>query len=469
MVFKRFYDESLAQASYLIGCPGVGEAVIIDPNRDIDTYIDAAAAEGLQIAAVTETHIHADYLSGARELAKLTGAQLYLSAEGGPDWQYAFAKESGAILLRDGDTFQIGGVKIQALHTPGHTPEHMTFLITDTAASPQPVSAITGDFVFVGDVGRPDLLENAAGVVGTMEPGARDLYRSLDKFRSLPEHLLLWPGHGAGSACGKALGGSPVTSLGYELRTNWAMKAGSEEGFVREVLSGQPEPPKYFAMMKKLNKEGPALLGGISRLAHRSGVHEVEKLIDSGATVIDLREANDSMAGFIPGTLNLELCRSFVTWAGWFVPYDRPIALIAADENQAREATRRLSLIGLDNVVGWFDKRIVLDWATAGKHLGRIESAGVEMLDPANAVVLDIRSKTEWDSDHIEGAVHIPLGYIPDRASDLPKDRPIAVHCESGGRSPVAASLLHRMGFTNVVDVLGGICALRELGSTVGA
>src|SRR5688500_1353623 len=198
MLLKRFYDTPLAQASYLIGCQATGDALVIDPNRDVEQYVAAAAAEGLRIAHVTETHIHADFVSGSRELAARTGARLYLSAEGGTDWQYGFAKADGAELLRDGSRFSVGRVRVDVLHTPGHTPEHLAFMITDTAATDRPMGVFTGDFIFVGDVGRPDLLEKAAGVAGTMEAGARQLYASLQRFKSLPPWLQLWPGHGAG-------------------------------------------------------------------------------------------------------------------------------------------------------------------------------------------------------------------------------------------------------------------------------
>ncbi|MGI8842989.1 MAG: MBL fold metallo-hydrolase, partial [Gemmatimonadaceae bacterium] len=223
MLLKRFYDNKLAQASYLVGCQATGEALVVDANRDIGQYVNAADAEGLRITHVTETHIHADYVSGSRELAQRAGAQLFLSNEGGPDWKYAFASESAATLLRDGSSFMVGNVKVDVMHTPGHTPEHISFMITDTPATSLPMGVFTGDFVFVGDVGRPDLLERAAGFEGAMVEGARTLFRSLQRFRELPDYLQLWPGHGAGSACGKSLGAVPSTTLGYEKVANWAL------------------------------------------------------------------------------------------------------------------------------------------------------------------------------------------------------------------------------------------------------
>ena len=244
MFFRRFYDDQLAQASYLVGCQATGQALVVDPNRHIEPYLRAAEAEGLRVTHVSETHIHADFVSGARELARRAGATLLLSDTGGADWRYRYAAEDGATLLADGDRFLVGRVEVKALHTPGHTPEHLTFLVTDTTVAGEPMGALTGDFIFVGDVGRPDLLERAARVAGTMETSARQLFQSLQRFAALPDYVQLWPGHGAGSACGKSLGAVPQSTLGYEKRFNWAFAVEDEDEFVRAVLAGQPDPPR---------------------------------------------------------------------------------------------------------------------------------------------------------------------------------------------------------------------------------
>src|SRR5215204_396782 len=265
MLLKRFYDPKLAQASYLVVCPKTREALIVDPNRDVASYVRAAEAEGFRVAHVTETHIHADFISGARELAQSTGSRLYLSEAGGRDWQYQYAEAAGASGLHDGSCFTVGTVEIRAVHVPGHTPEHLALLVTHTAVASEPMGALTGDFIFVGDVGRPDLLERAARRRGTMEESARHLFQSLQRFRNYPDYLQLWPGHGAGSACGKSLGAVPQTTLGYEKRFNWAFAIADENEFVRAVLAGQPEPPRYFAEMKRINQEGPTVRGGVRR------------------------------------------------------------------------------------------------------------------------------------------------------------------------------------------------------------
>ena len=254
MIFERFYEDKITQATFMVGCPVAGEAIVIDPNRDVESYMRAAALAGLRITGVTETHIHADFVSGSRDLAARTGARLYVSDAGGAEWRYAFSAEPNVTLLEDGSELRAGSVRLQAVHTPGHTPEHLCFLLSDLAATELPMGAFTGDFIFAGDVGRPDLLERAVGQMGTAEPSARTLFRSLQEFKRQPGHLMLWPAHGRGSACGKQLGGVPVTTLAYELLVNEALRATDENAFVTQVLAGQPEAPRYFAEMKRLNR-----------------------------------------------------------------------------------------------------------------------------------------------------------------------------------------------------------------------
>jgi len=462
MVLKRFYNDKLAQASYLVGCPAAGEAIIIDANRDVEQYVEAAAKEGLRITAVTETHIHADYLSGSRELAVVTGAQLYLSDEGTDDWKYEFMAEAKAKPLKGGDTIRIGAVRIDVVKTAGHTPEHISFVLTDEAASKEPMGIFTGDFIFVGDVGRPDLLETAAGMAGTMEVGARQLFQSIQAAAGLPAHVLVWPGHGAGSACGKALGAVPVSSLGYERLTNWALRAQSEDSFVREVLSGQPEPPLYFAQMKKMNRVGPALLNGIRIPPRRLDGRGIRKFLDAGVVVIDLRETDAYIAKHIPGTLSIPgAYRSFLTWAGSVVPYETDILLIGSDEPAIEQAVRELALIGLDRIVGWYGEDVFEEFERPAEELKPMKEVEVGALNhiPANTVVVDVRTKSEWDGGHISGALHMPLATIAQRASELPKDKEIWVHCQNSFRSPVAVSLLESMGFANVANVREGFSA----------
>jgi hydroxyacylglutathione hydrolase len=458
MIFHRFFDDKLAQASYLIGCVATGEALVIDANRDVEPYVRAAEREGLRIVAVTETHIHADYLSGSRELAKRTGAQLHLSDCGDADWKYRFAKGDGARLLNDGDEIVVGNVKVRTIHTPGHTPEHLSFLVIDGAATSEPMGVVTGDFVFCGDVGRPDLLEKAVQVQGSAEKAAKVLWKSLEKFRALPEHLAVFPGHGAGSACGKGMSAVPSSTVGYEKRINWALLAKSEAEFVSGVLAGQPEPPAYFATMKRLNKEGPRILGGLKL----PPLLDFAALGAKGAILVDLRTAADFSAGHIPGSLSLPLNKSFTTWAGSLLPYDRDIHLLFPDRDAAglKEAVRDLALIGLDRIAGYWSVDAVDWWRDQGKPLATVATMTVDELARAlpkgSHTVIDVRARSEWDAGHLPDAIHIPLAELEGRLAEVPTDRPLVMQCQGGGRSMIASSLLQAHGITEVTNLTGG-------------
>ena len=472
MLLKRFYDDKLAQASYLVGCAATGEALVIDPHRDVAEYLRAAEQEGMRITHVTETHIHADFVSGSRELAQRTGATLFLSDEGDASWKYAFARDAGAVLLKDGDSFMVGNIKVQALHTPGHTPEHLAFMITDTPATDRPMGVVTGDFIFAGDVGRPDLLEKAAKVMGTMEAGARTLYRSLQKFKRLPDYLQLWPGHGAGSACGKSLGAIPSSTLGYEKIANWGLADVTEDEFVEQVLTGQPEPPKYFAEMKRINKEGPRILHGLHR-PERLPETRIAALLDDGATVVDTRPWAEFAVGSIPGTINVPLTKSFTTWAGWLLPYDRPFYLIVDDASTHAidEAVHDLAMIGLDQVAGFFGAAVIDAWTAEHRELATVPQMTSRELATAlltaSVSVVDVRGAAEWAAGHLPGVPNIPLGYLTDRIGELPTDRPLVVHCQSGSRSAIAASVLRARGMKNVVNLVGGFVDWQAAGNPV--
>jgi hydroxyacylglutathione hydrolase len=461
MLLRRFYDDRLAQASFLVGCQQTGEAIVIDPNRDVRQYIDAAAEEGMRITHVTETHIHADFVSGSRELAASTGARLLLSREGGAEWQYAYAEGEGAMLVGNGSLFAVGNVNFEVLHTPGHTPEHLTLLVTDTPATDKVMGAFTGDFIFAGDVGRPDLLERAAHVAGTMEASAHALFKSLRNFRSLPEYIQLWPGHGAGSACGKSLGAMPQTTLGYERVSNWAFQIEDEKEFVREVLAGQVEPPKYFADMKRINRDGPPLLDGFKD-PPRMDAARFADVIQSGALVIDTRRIDVYAAGFVPGTVNIALNKSFSTSAGSIVPFNTDFYLIVDDAvpGAAAAAARDLAMIGLDRVIGAFGSGALDVWASAGNKLMKMPQMAVEKaqghLSRSEVFMVDVRSRSEWDAGHAPGAVHIPLSELPDRVAELPKGKPLGVMCQGGTRSAIGASLLRSRAVPDVFNVPGG-------------
>jgi hydroxyacylglutathione hydrolase len=474
MFFKQFYDQPLAQASYMIGCQATGEAIVIDPVRDISAYLQVADAEGLRITHVSETHIHADFVSGARELAARTGARLFLSAEGGADWQYAFAAADGATLVRDGDHIAVGNIRLDVMHTPGHTPEHIAFVVTDQPAAAGPMGIVTGDFVFVGDVGRPDLLEKAAKVADTMEASAHTLFHSLERFRTLPDHLQVWPGHGAGSACGKALGAVPSSTVGYERRANWGVATVDEAEFVRMVLEGQPEPPAYFAQMKRINREGPRILGGMP-IPTLQSARALPALVNRSAWIVDLRPADRFARGFVPGTLSVPISRTFSTWAGWLLPYDVDVYLltdeIAAGDtapDSVRRAVHDLAMIGLDRIAGWFDVTAIAEWESSGSPLGQVEQIDAVALaarrEREPLAVIDVRGASEYEAGHLPDSRNIPVGFLLDQLDTLPRDRPLVVQCQSGARSAIAASVLLRAGREHVLNLTSGYVGWRDAG-----
>lgn len=471
MFLRRLYDERLAQASYLLGCERSGEALVVDPDRDAEQYVEMARREGLRIAHVTETHIHADFVSGARELARRTGARLYLSGEGGAGWQYGYANQADAVVLRDGACFRVGAIEVAAVHTPGHTPEHLSFLVTDTVAVASPIGALTGDFLFVGDVGRPDLLEKAAHEKGTMVAGARQLFASIQRFRAFPDHLQIWPGHGAGSSCGKSLGAVPQSTLGYEKIANWAFRIEDEDEFVRTVLDGQPHPPRYFAVMKRINRDGPPLLSGVSPPS-RLPADRLAHALAAGATVVDTRSAAAFGRAAVPGTINIPWSRGFTTYAGTLLPYDRDLYLVTDEEpDTAKKIVRELSGIGLDRVAGYFGVEALdarLQGGEALQAIPSVEAAEVERRS-GSLTLLDVRSPGEFAQGHLPGALNLPLGELVERLADVPRDRPVVVHCHTGARAAIAASVLLASGYHEVRLFQGGFAEWRQSGRRVEA
>ena len=461
MLFRQIFDEKLAQYAYLVGCQQTGEALIIDPERDVDRYIELAEREDLRIVAVTETHIHADFLSGARELAERLDVKLYLSDEGDADWKYAWVdkkKKDGSdydyTLLKDGDTFTIGNIEVKAVHTPGHTPEHVSFLITDYGGgADEPMGMITGDFVFVGDVGRPDLLESAAGVEGAMEPSARTLYDSVQRFLQLPDYLQVWPAHGAGSACGKALGAVPESTVGYEKRFNVSIDAAKrgQQVFVDFILEGQPEPPLYFARMKRDNKLGAKVLGALPQ-PRRLTAPDLGALAGRlDVAVLDTRlDRSAFMAGHLPGSLYAPMDKTFNTIAGSYVEEDMPIFLII-DADHVEEAVRDLVRIGLDHVVGYATPESLARYFEDGGDRAMIPEISIEEMETLRSrddmVVLDVRRLAEYQAARVPEAFNIAHTRLLVRKDDLPVDKVWLVHCRSGARAAAASSLLARFGY----------------------
>jgi hydroxyacylglutathione hydrolase len=451
MFFQHVYDKTLAQASYFIGCQKAGVAAVIDPKRDVDTYLEIAKQNNMQITHVFETHIHADFLSGARELAAVTGAKMYLSDEGGKGWQYEFAHEG----LKHGQQLMVGNLKIEVLHTPGHTPESISFLLTDTPASNEPVMLFTGDFVFVGDIGRPDLLEKAAGMVGTQDKGAEEMYQSINLFANLPEFIQVWPGHGAGSACGKALGAVPSTTVGYEKKRNWAFSYGTNKaGFIDFLLTDQPEPPKYFAKMKELNKVDRPLLTEVPTIKELSAA-ELKAAMDKGVKLIDTRNKLDFEKGFIEGSINIQGNNSFATWMGWFVNYNEPFILLAAP-SQMDDLTRKLMRIGLDNIYGFVDAAKINELSDAPLLTSTMVTIS-DVKANTTAEVIDLRGVAEYNSGHIAGATNVFVGTLLQNLAKVPKDKPVIIHCQGGDRAAIGYSLLVKEGYTNVSNYSPGM------------
>lgn len=449
--FERVYDETLAQASYVIGDFNTKEAIVIDPQRDMDVYLEIAKENNLKITKVAETHIHADFLSGSRELAAVANAELLLSDEGGTDWQYEFPHTG----LKDGSIIKVGQVELKVMHTAGHTPESITFLVRDTKVSATPQRAVTGDFVFVGDVGRPDLLEKAAGQIGSQEVGAKQLYASIQRFSKLPDDLEIWSGHGAGSFCGKSLSTIPNSTLKEEKQNSKAFQfSNNEKGFIAYILDGQPTPPKYFAMMKHLNKVNRPLL--IQVPVHpKLNQTDFQKVIDNNLLIIDTRKKEQVAKGYVPNSLHIENSDFFSTWVGSLTDYQQQIVLIT-DENHTEELTRKLMRIGMDNVYGFVTDLDKMNIKLEQSDLVTIDELK-KHLDRKDVQIIDVRTESEYKDGHIKGVENIVLTSLENNLDKISKDKPVIVHCQSGVRAAMATSVLKRNGFKNIKTYSGGI------------
>ncbi|RAP23534.1 hypothetical protein C2W64_03043 [Brevibacillus laterosporus] len=469
MLLRYFYNEQLAQASYLVGCQRTGEAVVIDPQRDITAYLRIAQQEGLRIVGALETHIHADFVSGARELAHQAQATLYLSGEGGPDWQYESLDSVTHQIIYNGDTLSVGNLRLEVMHTPGHTPESLSFLLQDYGiAGPQPIGIFTGDFVFVGDVGRPDLLEKAAGQMGTAEVGARQMYQSLQRFKEWEDYLQIWPGHGAGSACGKALGAIPSSTVGYEKRYNPALSFTDEGRFVTWLLDGQPEPPRYFARMKKVNKKGAPLIADIAQPKELQMNPDVlQDLLASEAILLDTRPAQAFAQKHLRGSLSIPHQRSFCTWAGWLIDEKTPLFVLGKKEDH-QQILHDLQAVGIDHVLAIGDSEPIQKNNDLSSLLKDMQEMDVVTATPLvyhqDVTLLDVRNPSEWLEGHLPHAVHVPLGSLQERLGVISKGKPILVQCRSGARSAIAVSLLESKGFENLINLKGGILAWEQAG-----
>jgi len=454
VIFKQFYLNCLAHASYIIGDESTGIAAVVDPQRDIERYLEYAAESHLRIEHVILTHLHADFVAGHLELRDRVGATIYLGARAQAEYKFT--------PLGDGTTIQLGSVRLQALETPGHTPESISILVYDLQRSSREAYAVlTGDTLFVGDVGRPDL--RAALGWSATDLGAM-LFDSLrSKLLPLPDASLVYPAHGAGSLCGKALSKETVSTIGEQRRTNYALQAMTKSAFIEMVTADQPDAPPYFVYDAVLNtRERPTLSEALARELRPLDLDDVLKLQTEGTQILDTREPDEFGAAHLVGSLNIGLGGQYATWAGTLLDHNRSIVIIATPGCE-KESALRLGRIGFDRVTGYLRKGLQSlesrpDLIAFTERIS--PRSGAEMLSSGEApMVLDVRAPREREQKHILGSMNIPLNHLPERLAELPKDRRLLIYCAGGYRSSIAASLLQKCGFSPVSEIAGGIAA----------
>jgi hydroxyacylglutathione hydrolase len=454
MILKQYYLGCLAHASYLLGDEASSTAIIVDPQRDIEQYVADAERWGLKIRHVFLTHFHADFIAGHLELRDRCGATIYLGSRGKAE--YAF------VPMADGDTLEFPGLRLQVLETPGHTIESISILVFDLKKDPaKPHAVLTGDTLFIGDVGRPDL---RASLGWTADDLGAHLYHSLhNKLLTLPDDTLVYPAHGAGSLCGKQLSSDTVSSLGDQRRMNYALQAMSKKEFIRLVTADQPDAPQYFTYDAILNtRERVTLDSNLERVLQPVSLDEVIRLGDAGAQLLDVRDAAEFAQGHLVGSINIGLGGQYATWAGTLLDRVRPIVIIA-EPGREQEAAVRLGRIGFDHLRGYLEggmaalaERPDLVWPTE-----RVSAATIaeELEGGEPPLVLDIRNPREWKAKHIPESLNIPLNHMQERIAEVPRGRRIAVHCAGGYRSSIAAGILHQYGITNLIEMAGGLAA----------
>jgi hydroxyacylglutathione hydrolase len=455
-MFHRAFEEGLAQSSYVLACDRTRQAVIVDPRRDVDVYLELGRQHGLILTYAIETHVHADFVSGARELSARG-----IRTIAGPGAGLGFDHHEAS----DGERFTVGDIALKALHTPGHTPEHVSVLVQQPGA---PDRVFTGDTLFVGAVGRPDLLggERARGLAG-------ELYASLETLMLLADEVEVHPGHGAGSLCGTAIGSAPYTTIGHERHSNPWLQHRSNDSFVRAVLGDLPETPPYFAELKRLNQLGPPVLGlgrslpDTPALTPEAAAQEVE----TGALLIDLRQPDAFAGGHPAGAINIGFGTKIGYWAGWIVPVSTPIVLLnEGDPRQLAEARRQLLRVGIDHVLGYVNGGFPA-WRAANLPVAQVTRMSArdfhERVTHSDLLTLvDVRTRQEFEQGHIAGAVNLPVGTLLSQTAEIPRHLPVATVCEAGYRSSLAASLLARAGFGSIINIAGGMTAYRAVETT---
>lgn len=457
MEFIQVYDEGVSQYAYIIGCDKTREAVVIDPQRSINQYLEIAERKNLKIIAVTETHIHADFLSGIREFLNRTSVTAYLSDHGKSEgWDYAWVSDKDNVtFVKDGSKISVGTITLDVISTPGHTPDHIVFMVTEGNA-PLPLGVVTGDFVFAGDLGRPDLLERAAKQDGKMKEGAEALFKTVQKFKTQPDSLMIWPGHGAGSACGKSLGNVPYSTWGYEKKTSPALQYNEQQSFMDYITGAQKEPPLYFARMKHLNNKGAPLMAEQKAYKPLSAL-EMKTLAENekDLLVIDTRDNhNEVMAGHIKGAFYAPF-GSLSTATGSMIEDVRRLIVLIVDDLRINEARSRLVNIGYDNIVGYMTPKslsVYLEKYAKAERIATTSFAAINDELQAGALqVVDVRSGTEYEAAHIDGAIFAPYTRLPEFLGDIPKTGKLYVHCGSGLRASVAVTYLKAQGYDVVL------------------
>jgi glyoxylase-like metal-dependent hydrolase (beta-lactamase superfamily II)/rhodanese-related sulfurtransferase len=455
MYFEQFYLGCLAHASYMLGSDG--EAAVVDPQRDVEIYVKAADDHGLKIRHIFETHLHADFVSGHLELAARTGAKIYIGAEAGATFPH--------VALHDGSEVRFGKLRIKALETPGHTPEGICLVVADEEKSPEPCAVLTGDTLFIGDVGRPDLSK-----AFTPQQLAGKLYDSLHgKLMKLGDQVQVYPAHGAGSLCGRNMRAERSSTIGTERLTNYALQIKSRDEFIRQLTENLPSRPEYFLQDAQINRSGAPALSELRELPPVSA-SELRMLLEQGVFVLDVRPNNDFAAAHIPGSVNIALSGQFASWAGAIVGLSARPVLVADTPEQYAEARLRLARVGIEDPRGFLQGGVAA-WKQAGFTLAQIPQMTAQELHDrmqgASTQVLDVRREGEWQAGHIESAAWFPLDNFKVSAPEIDPSVPLAVHCQGGYRSMIACSLLRRAGVENVINVIGGFDAWRNAGFRV--
>lgn len=453
MLLKHFFVGKIAHSSYILA--GTNSCAVIDPQRDVDLYITEARALGVDITHILQTHLHADFISGHMDLAQKTGAKIYVAKSAHCAFDH--------VPLSEGDTIELEDMVLQVLETPGHTPEHLSYVVIDKARSDSPVSVFVGDTLFVGDVGRPDLFPDMA------QDLAGKLYHSLhDKLLKLPDHVEVYPAHGAGSLCGRAMGAKWTSTLGYERQFNAALQIKDKSAFIKSLTEDMPPAPDHFSRCSDINREGPVLLAHLPVVEELSASQFRARMGDSDVVVLDTRSYHAYAGQHIPGAWHLDLNGNFPTFAGWVLPTDKDILLVADDYSKALEAVTWARRVGVDRIVGYLDGGMVA-WAVAGLKASSTRLLSAEDLHDMIAgdvdfVLLDVRAELEYEDSHIKGAINIPVADLRTRHPEVDPDKTTVLMCSTGNRSSLGASILEQHGFNDLLNVAGGMTGYSAAG-----